>query len=196
MESGIPSIACIYTAKLASDRYPGARFDSESYTYAFYFSKEILDEWKWTEHYAPQAETERYIRFLCDRLHLWDDLQFNTRISSAHWLSENRCWELTDESGRTYTSRFLITGIGVLSNPTLPNVPGVASFQGEAYHTSRWPKEPVSFEGKRVGVIGTGATAIQAIPEIAKTAESLVVFQRTPNWVLYSVLFDIVERPR
>ncbi|OQO10799.1 hypothetical protein B0A48_04099 [Cryoendolithus antarcticus] len=166
------------------NRYPGARFDSESYTYAFYFSPELLDEWKWTEHYAPQAETERYIRFLCDRLKLWDHLQFNTYIDSAHWLDQDRVWTLTDKSGKTYNSRFLITGIGVLSNPTLPNVPGVADFKGEAYHTSRWPKTPVDFTGKRVGVIGTGATAIQAIPVIAETAAQVTVFQRTANWAI------------
>ncbi|KAK1812471.1 hypothetical protein LTR12_013165 [Friedmanniomyces endolithicus] len=166
------------------NRYPGARFDSESYTYAFYFSPQLLDEWKWTEHYAPQAETERYIRFLCDRLELWDDLQFNTSITKAHWIEQDRLWQLTDASGRMYTSRFLITGIGVLSNPTLPNVPGVADFKGPAYHTSRWPKDPISFEGKRVGIIGTGATAIQATPVIAETAKSLTVFQRTPNWAI------------
>ncbi|KAK4959111.1 hypothetical protein LTR10_003910 [Elasticomyces elasticus] len=166
------------------NRYPGARFDSESYTYAFYFSPELLDEWKWTEHYAPQAETERYIQFLCDKLNLWDNIQFRTSITKAHWIEQDRLWKLTDASGRTYTSRYLITGIGVLSNPTLPNVPGVADFKGTAYHTSRWPKEPVNFEGKRVGVIGTGATAIQAIPVIAQTAKQLTVFQRTANWAI------------
>lgn len=166
------------------NRYPGARFDSESYTYAFFFSPELLNEWKWTEHYAPQAETERYINFLCDRLRLRDHLQFNTVVTKAHWSERDRLWRLTDSQGRTYSSRWLITGIGVLSNPTLPAIPGVADFKGVAYHTSRWPKERVSFEGKRVGIIGAGATAIQAIPEIAKTAKTLTVFQRTPNWTM------------
>ncbi|KAK5111043.1 hypothetical protein LTR62_005418 [Meristemomyces frigidus] len=166
------------------NRYPGARFDSESYTYAFYFSKELLDEWTWTEHYAPQTETEQYIRFLCDKLKLWKDLQFNTQILSAHWNDSRRQWQLTDSNGRTYTARWLITGIGVLSNPTLPNVPGLNDFKGDAYHTSRWPKSEVRFEGKRVAIIGAGATAIQAIPEIAKTAQSLAVFQRTANWTM------------
>lgn len=118
------------------NRYPGARFDSESYTYAFFFSKELLDEWSWSEHFAGQKETERYINFICDKLDLWDGFQFNTRISTAHWSEEDRWWKLTDETGQIYTSRFLITGIGVLSNPTLPNVPGVEDFKGEAYHTS------------------------------------------------------------
>jgi cation diffusion facilitator CzcD-associated flavoprotein CzcO len=113
-------------------------------------------------------------------------MQFNTRISKAHWISEHGYWRLTDEHGQTYTSRFLITGLGLLSDPTLPNIPGVKDFQGEAFHTSRWPKKSVDFEGERVGVIGVGATAIQLIPEVAKTAKSLTVFQRTPNWVCKS----------
>ena len=110
-------------------------------------------------------------------------MQFNTRIAKAQSISEDCCWKLTDRHGRTYTSRFLITGLGLLSDPTLPNIPGVKEFNGEAYHTARWPKKAVDFRGKRVGVIGTGATAIQLIPEVAKTAKSLTVFQRTPNWV-------------
>lgn len=114
----------------------------------------MLEEWNWTEHFAPQPETERYIRFMCDKLDLWEDMQFNTRVSKAHWMPDDCCWKLTDVSGNTYTSRFLITGIGVLNNPTLPNVPVVEDFKGTAYHTSRWPKEDVSFEGKRVGIIG------------------------------------------
>ncbi|KAK3722030.1 hypothetical protein LTR37_002846 [Vermiconidia calcicola] len=140
------------------NRYPGARFDSESYSYGFSWDESILAEWDWTE--------------------------FNTRIKTAHWLEEQRIWQLTDGEGKTYTSQFLITAMGVLSNPTLPNVPGVESYQGEAFHTARWPKHPVSFEDKRVGIIGTGATAIQAIPEIAKTVGHLTVFQRTPNWAV------------
>jgi len=98
-------------------------------------------------------------------------------------MTDARCWKLTDQSGREYTSRFLITGIGLLSDPTLPNIKGVRDFEGQAFHTSRWPKDVVSFEGKNVGIIGVGATAIQIVPEVAKTAKNLTVFQRTPNWV-------------
>lgn len=169
---------------LPTDRYPGARFDCESYTYGFMWSKELLDEWDWTEHFAPQSETERYVQYICDRFKLWDNMQFNTRVKSAHWDQDGRFWCLTDTSGRTYTSRFLITGIGLLSDPTLPNIVGVNDFQGSAFHTSNWPKQAVSFKGKRVGIIGVGATAIQIIPEVAKTAKSLTVFQRTPNWAI------------
>lgn len=111
-------------------------------------------------------------------------MQFNTRVEKAHWDQESRCWTLTDKAGRTYTSRFLITGIGLLSDPTLPNIAGIEDFKGHGFHTSRWPKEQVSFEGQNVGIIGVGATAIQAIPEIAKTAKQLTVFQRTANWAI------------
>lgn len=168
---------------MALDRYPGARFDCESYTYGFFFSQEVLNEWKWSEHFAPQEETERYVRFICDKYRLWEHMQFNTRVVKAQWMSSDCCWKLIDQSGREYTSRFLITGIGLLSDPTLPNVPGVRDFKGQAFHTSRWSKDVVNFEGKNVGIIGVGATAIQIIPEVAKTAKSLTVFQRTPNWV-------------
>lgn len=111
-------------------------------------------------------------------------MQFHTRVRSAHWDDDGGYWRLTDQHGRQYTSRFLITGIGLLSDPTLPNIKGVDSYKGPAFHTSAWPKEEVKFEGKRVGVIGVGATAIQAIPEIAKTAKHLSIFQRTPNWAI------------
>ncbi|KAF2709142.1 FAD/NAD(P)-binding domain-containing protein [Pleomassaria siparia CBS 279.74] len=166
------------------NRYPGARFDCESYSYGYFFSQEILDEWKWSEHFAPQEETERYIRFVCDKYNLWEDMQFHTRVQKAHWMSAARCWKLTDKDGREYTSRFLITGVGLLSDPTLPNVAGVHDFKGQAFHTSRWPKDVIAFEGKNVGIIGVGATAIQIIPEVAKTAKGLTVFQRTPNWAI------------
>jgi cation diffusion facilitator CzcD-associated flavoprotein CzcO len=110
-------------------------------------------------------------------------MQFDTRVTKAFWSSNGGYWTLVDEGGHQYTSRFLITGLGLLSDPTLPNIPGVQDFKGQAFHTSRWPKSPVNFAGKNVGVIGVGATAIQLIPEVAKEAKSLTVFQRTPNWV-------------
>lgn len=109
-------------------------------------------------------------------------MQFNTRVSKANWNQEARYWRLTDVLGNTYTSHFLITENGLLSDPTLRNVAGVRDFRGDAFHTSRWPKQHISFEAKNVGIIGVGATAIQITPEIAKTAKQLTVFQRTPNW--------------
>ncbi|OJW23374.1 MAG: cyclohexanone monooxygenase [Rhodospirillales bacterium 69-11] len=164
------------------NRYPGARFDSESYSYQFSFSKELLAEWDWTEHFSPQPETLRYLNFVADKLDLRRDIQFESRVASAHWQDAGRNWTVTLEDGRTYTTRFLITAVGPLSAPTMPKIPGVRDFKGESCHTARWPHEPVSFEGKRVAVIGTGATGIQTIQEVAKTAGSLTVFQRTPNW--------------
>ncbi|KAJ4344722.1 uncharacterized protein N0V89_012466 [Didymosphaeria variabile] len=152
----------------------------------------VLDEWNWSEHFAPQEETERYIQFICDKYELWKSMQFDTRVKSAHWQKDGGFWKLTDDSQREYTTRFLITGIGLLSDPTLPNIPGVEDFKGQAFHTSRWPSKHVGFEGKNVGIIGVGATAIQMTPEIAKTAKSLTVFQRTPNWAipLHNSLID------
>lgn len=111
-------------------------------------------------------------------------MRFHTKVVSAHWQDDGRCWKLTDQNGKTYTSRFLITGIGLLSDPTLPNIPGVRDYKGQAFHTSRWPKDAVDFTGKNVGIIGVGATAIQIIPEVAKTAKTLTIFQRTPNWAI------------
>ncbi|KAJ5525282.1 hypothetical protein N7494_011932 [Penicillium frequentans] len=166
------------------NRYPGARFDSESYSYNFSFSQELLDEWNWSEHFASQPETLRYCEFVCDKFNLRRDMQFNTRVTSAHFQDGANAWRLTDESGRQYTSRFLVTCIGILNNYTLPNIPGVSDFKGEAFHTARWPQEQVNFENKRVAIIGTGATGIQATQEIVKTVGHLTVFQRTPNWSL------------
>ena len=164
------------------NRYPGARFDSESWTYGYAFSPELLKEWHWQEHFAPQPETERYLNHVADRFDLRRDIQFESRVASAHYQEEARCWDITLEDGRRYSARFLLTAIGILSAPTMPNIPGVGTFKGEACHTHAWPKEGVDFAGKRVGIIGTGATAVQTIQEIAKTVGHLTVFQRTPNW--------------
>ena len=164
------------------NRYPGARFDSESWTYGYSFSQELLEEWDWEEHFAAQPETERYLNHVADRFDLRRDIQFNSRVKSAHYQEDTRSWDVILEDGRKYTSRYLITAVGVLSAATMPAIPGVSSFQGQSCHTHYWPKEPVTFEGKRVAVIGTGATAIQAITEIAKTAGHLTVFQRTAQW--------------
>ncbi len=164
------------------NRYPGARFDSESWTYGYSFSDEILREWEWSEHFAAQPETLRYCNFVADKLDLRRDIEFNCRIKTAVYDEAANRWEIESEDGRRARARFLITAIGPLSAPTMPTIPGVESFRGESYHTGTWPHRPVSFAGKRVAVIGTGATAVQAITEIAKTVGHLTVFQRTPNW--------------
>jgi cation diffusion facilitator CzcD-associated flavoprotein CzcO len=164
------------------NRYPGARFDSESWTYGYSFSDELLQEWEWSEHFAAQPETLRYCNFVADKLDLRRDIEFNRRIKVAAYDEAANQWRIESEDGQTARARFLITAIGPLSSPVMPTIPGVETFRGESYHTGTWPHEPVSFAGKRVGVIGTGATGVQAITEIAKTVGRLTVFQRTPNW--------------
>ena len=164
------------------NRYPGARFDSESYTYGYSFSQELLDEWDWAERFASQPETERYLNHVADKFDLRRDIQFKSRVTAAHYREETRSWDVILEDGRRYRTRLLITAIGVLSAPTMPRIAGVDTFLGQSCHTHYWPKEPVTFAGKRVAVIGTGASAVQTIPEVAKTAGHLTVFQRTPNW--------------
>jgi cation diffusion facilitator CzcD-associated flavoprotein CzcO len=164
------------------NRYPGARFDSESWTYGYSFSEEILREWEWSEHFAPQPETLRYCNVVADKLDLRRDIELGCRVAAAVYDEAADEWAVESTDGRRMRARLLITAIGPLSAPTMPTIPGVESFRGEAHHTGRWPHEPVSFASKRVAVIGTGATAVQAITEIAKTVGHLTVFQRTPNW--------------
>src|SRR6185503_1842987 len=164
------------------NRYPGCRFDSESYSYGYSFSQELLDGWDWTEHFASQPETERYLNHVADRFDLRRDIQFRSRVTKAVFDEAAAAWEIILEDGGHHRSRHLVTAVGPLSAPTMPRIEGVASFEGEAFHTARWPKHPVEFRGNRVAVIGTGATGVQAIQEIAKTAGHLTVFQRRPNW--------------
>ena len=164
------------------NRYPGARFDSESWTYGYSFSRELMQEWDWKEHFAPQPDTLEYLNHVADRFDLRRDMQFRSTVTSAHWDAAANQWTVTVQSGQQAKSRFLFTAIGILSAHTLPAIPGRDSFHGPAYHPARWPHTPVDFTGKRIGIIGTGATAIQAIPEIARQAKQLTVFQRRPNW--------------
>lgn len=164
------------------NRYPGARFDSESVSYGFSFSKELLDEWKWEESFSPQPETEKYCNFICNKFDLRRDIHFDCRISTARFNEQGRSWELNGEGGESFTSRFLITAMGPLTSATLPNIPGVHDFAGKSFHTSRWPDSGVDLSDKKVAVIGTGATGIQTIQTIAKNIGHLSVFQRQPNW--------------
>jgi cation diffusion facilitator CzcD-associated flavoprotein CzcO len=164
------------------NRYPGARFDSESWTYGYSFSPELLDEWDWEEHFAAQPETERYLNYVADKFELRRDIQFKSRVTAAHYREDTRSWDIILEDGQRCTTRLLVTAVGVLSAATLPTIPGLRTFQGQSCHTHYWPKEPVRFEGKRVAVVGTGATGVQTITEVAKTAGHLSVFQRTPQW--------------
>jgi len=164
------------------NRYPGARFDSESYSYGYSFSRELLEEWEWSEHFAGQPETLRYCNYVVDKFDLRRDIQFSSRVIAAVYEEETRSWNVTLEDGGHFRSRFLITAIGPLSTPTLPRIEGRDAFEGKSFHTARWPHEPVDFAGKRVAVIGTGATGVQTIQTIAAEVGHLTVFQRTPNW--------------
>lgn len=167
------------------NRYPGARFDSESVSYHLSWDKEFLDQWNWTEEFAPQAEILKYTQTFCAKNDIRRDIQFGTRIASAQWQDET--WVLTDTKGSQYTSTFLITCAGILSAPQLPKIPGISDFQGQAYHTSRWPRDfdmVRDLKDKRIGVIGTAATGIQTITAISKESsiKSLTVVQRTVSW--------------
>ncbi|KEF60262.1 uncharacterized protein A1O9_05112 [Exophiala aquamarina CBS 119918] len=169
------------------NRYPGARFDSESISYAFSWDKELLQDWHWKEAFSPQPETLKYIQLVADKHNLRKDIKFGVRVKSATWNEADNTWVFLDESGNSHKTTFFISCLGFLSAPTLPRIPGIDKFHGEKFHTSRWPHDFImsrDFAGKQIGVVGTGATGIQAITEIAKepTIRSLHVFQRTANW--------------
>ena len=164
------------------NRYPGARCDVESLQYSYSFSSELEQEWVWTEKYAAQPEILRYIQHVAQRFDLRRDIEFNTRVRAARFDEAGGRWELHTDDGALATSQFCVMATGALSIPRLPDLPGIESFTGEIYHTGAWPHTDVSFTGKRVGVIGTGSSGIQAIPAIARQAEKLVVFQRTANF--------------
>lgn len=164
------------------NRYPGGRFDSESYSYGYSFDDELLQEWDWTERFSPQPETLDYLNHVADRFDLRKDIRFETKVTAATFDDDTNRWTVRTDGGNTYDCRYLITAIGALSTPSLPAIEGRESFTGPAFHTSDWPREPLDLSGKRVGVIGTGATAVQLIPEVAKVAGTLTVFQRSPNW--------------
>jgi cation diffusion facilitator CzcD-associated flavoprotein CzcO len=164
------------------NRYPGARFDSESYTYGYSFSKELLNEWHWKERFSSQPENLRYLNHVADKFGLRKYMQFNCKVESAHFDEANNLWRLKIADGRELTSRFIVMAIGLLSIPTPPRLKGMEKFKGRSFHTFYWPQEPVDLAGKKVAVIGTGATGIQVIAEIADKVGDLTVFQRRPNW--------------
>ena len=169
------------------NKYPGCRFDSESYTYGYSWSDEVLQEWNWTERFAPQPETERYLNFVADKFDFRKDIQFNSNVTKATFDEVKHQWEVELEDGSSARAEFLISATGPLNAYTLPRIPGIDDFKGEWAHTARYPKGGFGgmgqdFSGKRVGVIGTGATGIQVIQEVAKTADQLHVFQLAPEW--------------
>lgn len=166
------------------NRYPGARTDTESWAYGLSFDRELCEDWTWEERFPGQPEVERYLNHVADRFDLRKDIQFETRVTEATFEEDAGVWRIVTEAGETVTATYLVTAAGLLSDTYEPPFPGIADFEGDWYQTSLWPKEGVDFEGKRVAVIGTGATAIQLIPEVAREAAHLTVFQRTPNYVV------------
>ena len=164
------------------NRYPGARCDSDAYIYCFTFDKQMLQEWEWSERYPEQPEILRYLEHVAKRHDLKRDMQFSTRVTGAEFDEKTNLWTVHTDKGEAVTARFLIAAVGSLSTTNLPQFKGMDKFQGQCYHTSRFPHGGVDFTAKRVGVVGTGATAVQAIPEIAQQAKQLTVFQRTANY--------------
>ncbi|MFE2068681.1 flavin-containing monooxygenase [Streptomyces sp. NPDC059467] len=165
------------------NRYPEARFDSESYTYGYLFSKELWEEWEWSEQYAGQPEIERYFNYVVDRFDLRRDIVFNAKVASAVFHEPTGTWTVTAENGTTVRSRFVVAATGNLSVPFIPPIKGREDFRGEQYHTSRWPKQPIDFTGKRVALVGTGSSGVQVVPAIADDVACLTVYQMKADWV-------------
>ena len=164
------------------NRYPGARCDVESMQYSYSFSDELQQEWDWSERYAPQPEILKYAQHVADRFHLRPHIEFNTRIDRAVFDECRNYWEVTTSERRIVRAQFVVLATGCLSNARLPDIKGLPDFKGKVYHTGHWPHEGVDFTGQRVGIIGTGSSAIQSVPVIAEQAGHLTVFQRTPNF--------------
>ncbi|SFF68008.1 acetone monooxygenase [Fontimonas thermophila] len=166
------------------NRYPGARVDSPCYVYQYWFSRELHEEWAWSERFPGQGELERYIHFIADRCALRPHVRLNTRVTAAHYDERKACWRVVTDSGETLSARFLISCAGMLSAPLDGLFPGQSRFRGEIFHTARWPRDPVDLSGKRVGIIGNGASGIQVIQTIAPQVAQLKVFQRTPQYTI------------
>ena len=166
------------------NRYPGARCDCESHIYCYSFSEELRQNWEWSERYPEQPEILEYLRYAADTLDLRRDIQFDTEVESATYDADAARWTVTTDGGDEVTARFFITAVGCLSKPYLPDFEGLEEFAGEWYHTARWPHDGVDFSGRHTGVVGTGSSGIQVIPEVAERAEQLTVFQRTPNYAV------------
>lgn len=164
--------------------YPGARTDSEYYYYCFTFSDDLLQDWEWSERYPGQPEVERYLNHVADRFDLRRDIQFDTHITSAEYDEAANRWQLRTGRGETIRCQYFISAMGLISEPYTPEIPGIGTFDGPCHHTARWPRAGLDVTGKRVGIIGAGASAIQLLPEVAETAAQVTLFQRTPNYVI------------
>src|SRR5271154_2467841 len=164
------------------NRYPGARCDVESMQYSYSFSPELDQEWRWSELFASQPEILRYANHVADRFDLRGDIQFDTRVTEARFDRAAHRWDIRTDRGDIVSARYCVMATGCLSTARVPDFPGIECFTGKTYHTGHWPHEGVDFTGQRVGVIGTGSSGIQTIPNIANQASHLFVFQRTPNF--------------
>ena len=164
------------------NRYPGARCDIESMEYSYQFSEDLQQDWSWTERYSSQPEILAYINHVADRFQLTDDIQFDTRVVSAIYDESMKRWQLTTDDNVTTIARYCVMATGCLSSANTPDIEGIDSFKGNTYHTGQWPHEGVDFTGQRVGIIGTGSSAVQSIPIIAREADQLTVFQRTATY--------------
>ena len=164
------------------NRYPGARCDSESQGYAYFFSRKLHENWQWSERYPGHAEIRKYLNYVTDSLNLRKDIFFSKAVSNCSFSDDADLWEIQTSDGDALYCKWLVTAVGCLSATNIPNITGVSRFKGDYYHTGQWPHNDVDFKGLRVGQIGTGSTGIQTVPEIAKTCEHLTVFQRTPNY--------------
>jgi cyclohexanone monooxygenase len=164
------------------NRYPGARCDVESMQYSYSFSDELQQEWDWSERYAPQPEILKYANYVADKYNLRADIQFGARVDRAAFDEDENIWSVATSDGKTVAAKFVVLATGCLSNARMPDIKGLGGFEGQVYHTGNWPLERIDFTGLRVGVIGTGSSAIQSIPVIAEQAKHLTVFQRTPNF--------------
>ena len=142
------------------NRYPGARCDTESHAYTYFFSEEIFQEWEWSERYPGHAEIRKYLNYVSNKYSLNKDIQLDTEVISATYNEKNNLWILKTKNNQTFTTKFLITAVGCISTTNIPNIKGLNKFEGEYYHTGNWPKNDVDFSGKKVGQIGTGSTAV------------------------------------
>jgi acetone monooxygenase (methyl acetate-forming) len=166
------------------NRYPGARFDSESHNYQYLFSEKLYKGWSWSEKYPGQPEVERWLHYVTDQLRLRKHIRFSNRVQAAHFNETTGRWKITTDQGAIFESQFVITCVGMLSAPITPKFPGMEGFEGLMFHTARWPKEHVELAGKRVGTVGNGATGIQIVQTIASEVEKLTVFVRTPQYII------------
>lgn len=164
------------------NRYPGARCDSESHGYAYFFSRALHESWQWSERYPGHAEIRQYLNYVADQLDLKKDIFFGSCVSKCTYCADENLWHVQVGEDQVYRTRWLVTSVGCLSSANIPDIPGLSSFRGDWYHTGKWPKDGVDLKDKNVGQIGTGSTGIQTAPVIAETAAHLTIFQRTANY--------------